>query len=104
MRLRGWYSLTAVLACTLLAYLPSLGNGFTNWDDPAYVTNNPLLRASSLPTILFTPLYGNFSPLTTLSLVLDYRLGGVAPFGYHALNLLLHLLNTALVFLFVRVL
>ena len=36
----------ALVAITLLTYLPAMGNGFI-WDDDQYVTNNPLLRTSN---------------------------------------------------------
>jgi tetratricopeptide (TPR) repeat protein len=96
--------LAGILAITFLAYLPSLQNGFTNWDDDLYVTNNPLLASPGFHAILTTPVSGNFHPLTIWSLVLNYRLSGLDPRSYHWLNLLLHLANTALVFFFVRML
>src|SRR5205814_1780882 len=41
---------------------------------------------------------GNWMPLTWLSLALDHRLGQLNPMVYHLDNLLLHGLNTFLVF------
>jgi len=96
--------LAGILALTFLAYLPSLGNGFTNWDDPLFVLNNPLLAHPSFDAILTTPVASNYHPLTIWSLVLNYRLSGLDPSSYHWLSLLLHLANTALVFVFVRLL
>ena len=96
--------LAAILAITFVAYLPSLGNGFTNWDDPLYVLQNPLLRHPAVSDILTTPVAGNWHPLTIWSYVLNYRISGLDPASYHWLNLLLHLANTALVFVFVRAL
>ncbi|HEX5031871.1 MAG TPA: tetratricopeptide repeat protein [Candidatus Eisenbacteria bacterium] len=93
--------LAAILAVTFVAYLPSLGNGFTNWDDPLYVLQNPLLTHPTVGAILATPVAGNWHPLTIGSYVLNYRISGLDPVSYHWLNLLLHLANTALVFLFV---
>src|SRR5260370_8458824 len=34
-----------LLLLTLVAFPPALANGFTNYDDPAYVTANPQVRA-----------------------------------------------------------
>jgi len=100
----AWPWLLAVLALTLAVYLPSLRNGFTNWDDNYYVTENPLIAGSSWKAILTTPVAGNYHPLTIASLALNYRISGLRPGSYHALNLLLHLANTALVFLFIYML
>jgi hypothetical protein len=40
--------------------------------------------------------------MTLLSLILDYELYGLNPLGYHLTNLLLHLLNTLLLFLVLK--
>jgi len=87
---------------TFVVYLPSLDNGFLNWDDNAYVTENPLLAHPTLHDLLTIPIAGNYHPLTMVSLVVNYRLSGLDPASYHWLNLWIHLANTALVFLFVR--
>jgi len=94
--------LAGILAATFAVYLPSLGNGFTNWDDPLYVHDNPFLRNSTPEAVLTKPVAGNWHPLTIWSFALNYRISGLDPSSYHWLNLLLHLANTALVFAFVR--
>jgi len=93
--------LGAILVLTFAAYIPSLDNGFTNWDDTHYVTANPLLAHPTVQAVLTRPLLGNYHPLTLWSLALNYKLSGFQPGSYHWLNLLLHLANTALVFGFV---
>jgi Flp pilus assembly protein TadD len=45
---------------------------------------------------------GHYIPLTWLTLGLNYELGGMAPWGYHLGNLLIHAANAALVFLVAR--
>ncbi|HEY5772512.1 MAG TPA: hypothetical protein VIS75_07785, partial [Chitinophagaceae bacterium] len=37
--------LLGVLGITALCLIPMLNNGFTNWDDDVYVTNNLIIRA-----------------------------------------------------------
>lgn len=93
--------LAAILVLTFVVYIPSLDNGFTNWDDTHYVAANPLLVHPSFQAVLTTPLLGNYHPLTMWSLALNYKLSEYRPYSYHWLNLLLHLANTALVFFFV---
>ena len=94
--------LAGILAATFLVYLPSLRNGFTNWDDPLYVMQNQFLRSAPVGAVLSTPVASNWHPLTIWSYALNYRISGLDPSSYHWLNLLLHLANTALVFGFVR--
>jgi len=94
-----------VISLTFLAYFPSLLNGFTNWDDPVYLTDNPLvqeLTISNFTEIFSTFQIANYHPITLLSLSIEHMLVGLNPFIYHLSNLLLHLLNTWLVIIFVR--
>lgn len=102
-RRRLWIALACVLvaAATFIAFFPSLGNDFVNWDDQEYVTESTLITGLStehLKRIFTEPVKANYHPLTLLTLAIDYRLWGLDPFGYHASNLALHLLNTLLVF------
>ena len=96
--------LAGVVLVTIFTYLPVLHHQFTNWDDNDYVTENPhirMLSAVNLNYIFTKPAALNYHPLTILSLALNYRLSGTNPFSYFLVNLLLHLLNTVLVFYFI---
>ncbi len=90
------------LLLTFLVYLPLLKNGFINWDDPVFVGENPHIRNFNRDYLywMFTTLHeGNWSPMTWLSFALDYQLGGLDPWIYHLDSLVLHGVNTLLVFL-----
>ena len=94
---------TWMIAVTLLlvvvAYLPVLNAGFVNWDDDDYVVKNKVITSfSNMKELLTGSVQGNYHPLTMLSLALNYAISGLKPLSYHLLNLLLHLLNTYLVF------
>ena len=96
--------LIIILTITFLSYYPSLQNDFTNWDDPTYVTENDLVtnfRLENIGQILSTPVSLNYHPLTILSLAIDYQLAELVPSTYHRTNLILHLLNTLLVFILI---
>jgi tetratricopeptide (TPR) repeat protein len=90
-------------ATTLAVFGHVLQNGFVNYDDDLYVTENPHLQAGltggSLVWALTTTAYANWHPLTLLSFQLDYQLFGLRPWGFHLTSLLLHVANTALLFL-----
>ncbi|MBI5644003.1 MAG: tetratricopeptide repeat protein [Deltaproteobacteria bacterium] len=86
--------LVAVL--TLIVYLPSLQNGFVNWDDPGYVYKNANIRSLNLYWVFTAEVVGNWHPLTLLSFVLDYAVWGLNPKGYHLTNSVLHAVNTFL--------
>jgi tetratricopeptide (TPR) repeat protein len=99
------YFLPAVIAITFLVLLPSLQNKFVNLDDTQYVLENPVIKAlnaENLKTIFSEQFVGNYQPLTMLSYMIDFKLFGLTPFGYHLVNLLFHLLGTLLVFLIIK--
>jgi hypothetical protein len=75
-------------------FVPSIGGGFVNIDDPSYVQRNPLVLGGLSPTgishALTDVVFHNWAPLTILSLQLDTTLFGTAPWGYHLTNVLIH--------------
>src|SRR5262249_20613828 len=97
------YSLPVlIIALTFIFFLPSLYNGFVDWDDVKLLLENFQYRAldwSNLRWMFGTFYMGHYQPLTWLTYALDYFLWGLDPFGYHLANLLLHSIN-ALLFYF----
>ncbi|MCX6256650.1 MAG: tetratricopeptide repeat protein [Bacteroidia bacterium] len=97
----------AILLITFISYYPSLNNEFTNWDDPTYVTDNPLitsLQHENVSQIFSKPVSLNYHPVTMLSLAVNYHYSKLAPCPYHTTNLIFHLLNTLLLFVFIYIL
>ncbi len=95
-----------IVAITYIAFSPSLRCDFTNWDDPRYVLENPLLKstkAENIKAIFKTKEVSlNYHPLTILSLAMDYTKAKLdKPEIYHRTNLILHLCNTLLVFVLI---
>ena len=96
--------LAAILVLTAVVFSSIFANRFLNWDDPANVTQNPYIRAMTWDSVkawFTTPLLGMYSPLVYLSYAIDFSVGRLDPFVYHLTNLLLHLVNAALVLLIV---
>ena len=96
-----------VIIVVLIAHLPSLFNGFTNWDDPAYITKNEFIKSFSLENLktIFGEFHnGHYHPLTWLSLAFDYSLFTLKPFGFHLINLIFHLVNVYFVYIFIKLL
>jgi hypothetical protein len=99
----------AVVALALWAYVPALRAGWI-WDDDLYVTNNAYVqswgglwdiwfgftRHASKGGALIVKTY-QYYPVVFSSFWLDHKLYGLAPAGYHAQNVLLHVVNAALV-------
>jgi tetratricopeptide (TPR) repeat protein len=103
-----WFLLSILLSVTLIAFLPALFNGFVLWDDPEYTYENPILKDFNYVKVFSSASYlSNYHPLTLLWLHWETILfpngdpnlyNGFSPFWFHLNNLLLHLLNTILVF------
>jgi tetratricopeptide (TPR) repeat protein len=83
-----------------LIYARSLGNGFVNLDDGLLIYGNPFIQElswTSLTHIFTTYDPELYIPLTFVSYQLNHLVGGLDPFGYHLVNLLLHIGNALLV-------
>jgi protein O-mannosyl-transferase len=101
----GWWVYASLVIAGLAAFWPSVWFEFVNWDDPAYVLHNELITSwspSNLWGVATETVTRNYAPLTILSLLIDHTLWGMNPGGYHATNVLLHIVNGLLVFVLVR--
>jgi len=87
-------------ASTLAVYAQVVHHDFVNWDDPVYVTRNPVVsRGLSLEGVAwaFTHSHGaTWHPITSLSHMLDCQLWGLWPGGHHLMSVLLHVAATLL--------
>lgn len=100
------WCLFVIIGITLAVFFPALFNGFVlNWDDAGYITDYKPIKSLTWQNIkiIFTSYHqGNYHPLTILSYAFEQAIVGIKPFLYHLDNLILHLLNVALVFIFTR--
>lgn len=98
-----WGIVLAIVGWTFISFYPSVNCGFVNWDDHLYVYENLMVQQHSIQwkEIFSTPVAANYHPLTMLSLALNYQFSGLNPGSYHITNLVFHLLNTVLVFVFI---
>ena len=88
---------------TLLAYLPASRDGFVNYDDQDYVTENSTVQKGlTWPGIKWAFTTGhasNWHPLTWLSHMADCELFALNPGAHHLVNVLFHTANVVLLFL-----
>jgi 4-amino-4-deoxy-L-arabinose transferase-like glycosyltransferase len=102
---KEYFLLAAIFILTVLLYLPALNNGFTNWDDTWYVTENARIADASWQGLSwwFTNYFhGQYSPVGNVITVLLFQIDGLNPFWYHLTSVLLHLINILLVFVFIK--
>lgn len=101
-----WFTLPRPLAsaalCLLVAvsYFPATLAGFV-WDDVVLTMAGAIHRWSGLLDLWFAPrtltdFEGHYWPLLYTTFWLEHKLWGLAPLGYHLVNLLLHAAVTLL--------
>ena len=97
----------AVCTAVLVVHWPALSAGALSFDDDQYLSNNKLVQNPSLEsgwrflTEVLNPstVRGYYQPLSMISLMIDYALGGreVNLVPFHITSLTLHIANTALI-------
>jgi tetratricopeptide (TPR) repeat protein len=91
-----------LLFATLLIFLPASFAQFLNFDDPEYVSENPVVSQGlswyGLKWAFASAHAANWHPLTWLSHMLDCDLFLLNPAGHHLVNILFHAANAALQF------
>jgi len=83
-----------------VVYYPALFGDFV-WDDVIF-SEEPVIHAwSGLKSVWLSPAdirnEGHYWPIVYTTFYLEHKLWGLAPVGYHAVNLVLHLANSLLV-------
>lgn len=95
-----------LMVMTIAIYRPVMRHEFVDYDDNDYVTSNVRvqqgLTLENIKWACFNPVNANWHPLTVWSHMADCELFGLKPWGHHLTSILLHALNTVLVFLFLR--
>jgi tetratricopeptide (TPR) repeat protein len=94
-----------IILITLVAFGQIKDHDFINLDDTGYVTENIQVQSGlTFKGVVwaFTDVQSTFywHPVTWLSHMLDCQLYGLNPRGHHLTNLVFHILNALLVFLF----
>ncbi len=91
---------------TVAIFLPVIGYGFNNHDDPGYVRDNLVIEngvtVEAISRVFREPFVQSWFPVSVLSHAMDIQLYGLQAGGHHATNLLLHVMNTLLVYFVLR--
>jgi Flp pilus assembly protein TadD len=102
-----WLMAALLALVTVVLYWPATSHDFINYDDPDYVTANPYVQGGlSWEGVKWafrnTEQAAYWAPVMWLSHMLAWQLFGLNPWGHHLINVLLHALNTVLVFVLLR--
>jgi protein O-mannosyl-transferase len=104
-------ALLALLLVTFFIYMPSLSGGFVV-DDTPIIKDNPFLIGNHIFDFFSKGFWANtalgdntiamYRPLVLIIFSMGHKFLGSDPAGYHIFQLLLHLANTTLVYIFIR--
>ena len=97
-----WRIPAFIAVATVVAFMPALSAGFVTWDDDRNFTDNFSYRGLGTAQLrwMWTTFHmGHYTPLSWMTLGLDYELWGMNAWGYHLTSLTLHAIN-AVVFYF----
>jgi tetratricopeptide (TPR) repeat protein len=103
---RGPVVCIVLMIAILAVFWQVSDHAFINLDDNLYITENPHVQAGLTIENLkwaFTTTHAPYwHPLTWLSHMLDIQLFGLKAGGHHLVNVFFHIVNTLLLFLFLR--
>ena len=107
-RLRVFLLALLLVVITFALFYPATSFSLVNFDDPVFITHNPIIFNGFSWSALrsaFTELHGDecmYVPLLWISYLLDLKFFGASPmdpWGFHFTNVLIHALNSGLLFL-----
>jgi tetratricopeptide (TPR) repeat protein len=96
----------AIVGLTIAVYAPVRHFELVNWDDPNYISENPVVLGGlswSRVRWAFTTTHAPYwHPMTWISLLTDVSLYGRDAGGYHVTSLIIHVCTSVLLFLLLR--
>ncbi|MBI5455311.1 MAG: tetratricopeptide repeat protein, partial [Deltaproteobacteria bacterium] len=109
--MKKYLPIPIIIAVTFVVYFGALSSGFFRDDFPQITENKWLTSASYIPVIFTSPPWGYYEgdfvqgasnyyrPMLHLVNMAIYAFAEKEPFGYHLVNVFLHILNAVMVFL-----
>ncbi len=102
LRTQAWLVSGFLVLAVAIVFGQTLGHPFTGYDDGQFVYDNPHVASgvtwSGLWWALTDGPFGEWTPLSTFSQMLDCQLYGLEPAGHYLTNLLLHAASSVLLF------
>lgn len=106
LRPAGFWPAVLLFIITALVFLRATKGDFLVYDDTTFVTRNAHVKTGLTRDNVVHAFFGvdevSWEPLSTLSHILDCQMFGLKPWGHHLVNVLIHALNAAGLFLLLR--
>ena len=97
----AWLIAVVLVLIVIAAFIPTLDNDFVNWDDSQNFVDNPFYRGLGVAQLRWawtTFRLGVYQPLAWLLFELQYVIWKLDPRGYHLSSLILHAVNTVVLY------
>jgi tetratricopeptide (TPR) repeat protein len=99
----GWaVGAALIVLIALIAYFPSLSNGFVADDDVLLTSNNIVKNSDGLRRFWCSVEAIDYWPVTNTTFWIEWRMWGMNSTGYHVSNLILHMAETLLIWIILR--
>lgn len=96
------FFLLIIIVSSFILYFPVMENDFHRWDDDVYVRQNERIQKGinfeNIVWAFSTNYFGFYYPMTWLSHMADCQIYGLNPKGHYFTNILIHSLNSVLLF------
>ena len=105
MQINPLWLMAGLVVVTLIAYAGSFTNGFVEWDDQHYVTDNLMVlnpTGENIKLLLTRIVALNYHPVTMLSLALNVLFFGKGAASFIITNVVIHIANSLLVFILIQ--
>ncbi|MCP9768759.1 hypothetical protein EGI22_12605 [Lacihabitans sp. LS3-19] len=96
-----WLTYSILAICIFIAYFRAFNNDFVGWDDNAYVYENQDVLKQNWGRLLRAIYEANYHPLTMLTLGINALVSKKAGIFIFT-NVIIHVLNSILVFVFIK--
>ena len=107
-RKKIWLAAALIIAVGVTAYFNSFQGGFLRPDDVLSITDNPhIQKLWPLSEAISLPLWSTGAtvagrPILSLSFAINYAFSALEPWGYHLVNLIIHISAALLLFGIIR--
>ena len=85
-------------ALAVLVYSKLFSANFISWDDGEVVLNNKDVHNFDIKGFFTNYYVGNYAPISMIGFAIDWFIFKGNPAGHHAMSLLLHIINSFLVY------
>jgi len=99
---RAWLPQLVLAAVAIVVYAASISNDFVYFDDDKAILYNAALQNPSLSKFFTGQNLGMYAPISWIAYWVGHGISGKEAWGYHLLGMLLHALNAAMVFAFLK--